>query len=112
MITGRSLETVSLDLKAALSDLEDLQQALSTSAPVRADDNTQLADMGTRFFKGLSAVHLVCNTGCLLYTSLYYSRNRMSWVAAILLLNRHTWNNGQHNAARPTTPVQHKSRVC
>ncbi|KAA6427633.1 MAG: RNA polymerase II C-terminal domain phosphatase-like 3-like, partial [Trebouxia sp. A1-2] len=60
---SRSLETVSLDLKAALSDLEDLQQALSTSAPVRADDNTQLADMGTRFFKGLSAVHLVCNTG-------------------------------------------------
>ncbi|KAL0031859.1 hypothetical protein WJX79_000365 [Trebouxia sp. C0005] len=59
----KSLETVSLDLKAALSDLEDLQQALSTSAPVRADDNTQLADMGTRFFKGLSAVHLVCNTG-------------------------------------------------
>ncbi|KAL0055154.1 hypothetical protein WJX82_007861 [Trebouxia sp. C0006] len=59
----KSLETVSLDLKAALSDLEDLQQALSTSGPVRADDNTQLADMGTRFFKGLSAVHLVCNTG-------------------------------------------------
>ena len=63
MVTGRSLETVSLDLKAALSDLEDLQQALSTSGPVRADDNTQLADMGIRFFKGLSAVHLVCNTG-------------------------------------------------
>ncbi|KAL0023785.1 hypothetical protein WJX77_004859 [Trebouxia sp. C0004] len=59
----KSLETVSLDLKAALSDLQDLQQALSTSGPVRADDNTQLADMGTRFFKGLSAVHLVCNTG-------------------------------------------------
>ena len=63
MITGRSLETVSLNLKSALSDLEDLQQALSTSGQVRADDNTQLADMGTRFFKGLSAVHLVCNTG-------------------------------------------------
>ena len=63
VVTGRSLETVSRDLKAALSDLEDLQQALSTSGPVRAGDNSQLADMGTHFFKGLSAVHLVCNTG-------------------------------------------------
>ena len=61
--TDRSLETVSLDLKEALSDLEELQQALSSSEPAKADDNTQLAEMGARFFKGLSAVHLVCNTG-------------------------------------------------
>lgn len=61
--TDRSLETVSLDLKEALLDLEDLQQALSSSEPVKADDSTQLAEMGARFFKGLSAVHLVCNTG-------------------------------------------------
>jgi len=56
---------VSLDLKEALSDLEDLQQALSATASssVKADDSSQLAEMGTRFFKGLSAVHLVCNTG-------------------------------------------------
>ena len=49
----------------ALSDLEDLQLALSDSADklVKADDSARLAEMGMRFFKGLSSVHLVCNTG-------------------------------------------------
>ena len=59
----RSLETVSLALMDALADLEDLQEALSGSDSVKADDNAQLADMSAKFFKGLSAIHLVCNTG-------------------------------------------------
>lgn len=60
---GRSLETVSLDLMDALADLEELQEALSSSTAAKADDSTQLADMAAKFFKGLSAIHLVCNTG-------------------------------------------------
>ena len=66
---GRSLETVSLDLREALSALEELQQVLSASESVKADDDTQLAEMGTRFFKGLSAIHLVCNTGQFAFAS-------------------------------------------
>ena len=47
----------------ALADLEELQEALSSSTAVKADDNAQLADMAAKFFKGLSVIHLVCNTG-------------------------------------------------
>lgn len=47
----------------ALADLEELQEALSGSTAVKADDNAQLADMAAKFFKGLSVIHLVCNTG-------------------------------------------------
>lgn len=47
----------------ALADLEELQEALSSSTAVKADDSPQLADMAAKFFKGLSAIHLVCNTG-------------------------------------------------
>lgn len=60
----RSLENVSLDLRAALGDLEDLQEVLSTeSLAATADSNSQFAAMATKFFKGMRSVHLVCNTG-------------------------------------------------
>ena len=62
-LRSRSFETVSLDLMDALADLEELQEALSGSTAVKADDNAQLADMAAKFFKGLSVIHLVCNTG-------------------------------------------------
>lgn len=62
-VRSRSFETVSLDLMDALADLEELQEALSNSTAVKADDNAQLADMAAKFFKGLSVIHLVCNTG-------------------------------------------------
>ena len=52
-----------MDLMDALADLEELQEALSSSSAAKADDTVQLADMAAKFFKGLSAVHLVCNTG-------------------------------------------------
>lgn len=47
----------------ALADLEELQEALSGFTAVKADDNAQLANMAAKFFKGLSVIHLVCNTG-------------------------------------------------
>lgn len=47
----------------ALADLEELQEALSTASAVKADDSPQLSEMAAKFFKGLGAVHLVCNTG-------------------------------------------------
>lgn len=47
----------------ALADLEEVQEALFGSNAVKADDNAQLADMSAKFFKGLSVIHLVCNTG-------------------------------------------------
>ena len=63
LCVNRSLETVSLDLLDALADLEDLQEALSSPSLVKADDNAELADVASKFMKGLSAIHLVCNTG-------------------------------------------------
>lgn len=60
----RSLENVSLNLRAALEDLEELCDALSTeTVPATADNSSQLAAMATKFFKGMRSVHVVCNTG-------------------------------------------------
>ena len=47
----------------ALEDLEELQEALSGSTAIKADDNSQLADMAGKFLKGLTAIYLVCNIG-------------------------------------------------
>ena len=64
MLCVRSLESVSLDLRVALEDLEDLQEALSTkSLPATADNNNQLGANASKFFKGMRSIHLVCNTG-------------------------------------------------
>ena len=61
---SRSLEAVSLDLRDALADLQELQRSLTDARkPVKADDNAKLAESSAQFFKGLSTVHLVCNTG-------------------------------------------------
>lgn len=64
MLCIRSLESVSLDLRVALEDLEDLQEALSTKdLPATADNNSQLSANASKFFKGMRSIHLVCNTG-------------------------------------------------
>ena len=47
----------------ALEDLEELQEALSGSTAIKADDDSQLADMAGKFLKGLTAIYLVCSTG-------------------------------------------------
>ena len=68
----RALGTVSLDLRDALEDLQDLQEALSTdSLSATAENNSQLSAMASKFFKGMRNVHLVCNTGDALPLSFY-----------------------------------------
>ena len=72
----RSLGTVSLDLRDALEDLQDLQEALSTdSLSATAENNAHLSAMASKFFKGMRSVHVVCNTGDTLQISAHILRS-------------------------------------